>query len=96
MFKECCFMENIKWELAHTCNTDFEAHHIKANLTGAGISCEILSQVDTTRMFTMGELAIVKLFVPADDLDLAKEIIEAIANNEDELSDVDLKEDEEE
>lgn len=90
MLKECCFMENIKWELAYTCNTDIEAHHIKANLSGAGIACEILSQVDTTRMFTMGELAIVKLFVPADKLETAKEIIEAIINSED------LNDDEEE
>ncbi len=74
-------MNEIKWKLVYTTSTDFEAHHIKANLQGAEIPCEILSQVDTTRMFNMGELAIVKLFVPEDKYDDALEIIEYIMKN---------------
>ena len=71
-------MEKINWKLVYTCSTDIEAHHIKNNLEGADIPCQILSQVDSTRMFNLGELAIVKLFVPENSFDDAKAIIDDI------------------
>lgn len=74
-------MENINWKLVYTCSTDIEAHHIKNNLEGAEIPCQILSQVDSTRMFNVGELAIVKLFVPEEFIDDAKIIISDIQDN---------------
>lgn len=74
-------MENINWKLVYTCSTDIEAHHIKNNLEGAEIPCQILSQVDSTRMFNVGELAIVKLFVPEEFIEDAKIIISDIQDN---------------
>lgn len=67
-----------EWKLLHTCSTDIDASHIKSNLEGAGIECEILSQVDSTRMFNIGELAIVKLYVKEEDYQDAKLILNDI------------------
>jgi hypothetical protein len=75
-------MSEINWKLVYTTSTDLEAHHIRANLQGAEIPCEILSQVDTTRMFTIGELAVVKLFVPEEHFEFALEIINDIMKND--------------
>lgn len=77
--------DDIKWVLVYTTNTDLEAEMIKANLKGAGIPCEILSQVDTTRMFSVGELAIVKIFVPSEHKDESIEIINDILKNQSEV-----------
>ena len=74
-------MEKGDWKLIYTCSTELEAHHIKNNLEGAEIPCQILSQVDSTRMFTLGELAIVKLFVPEENYNDAKEILKDIQSN---------------
>ncbi|MDC1069027.1 DUF2007 domain-containing protein [Candidatus Kapabacteria bacterium] len=75
--------KDINWILVYTTNTMLEANMLKANLSGANIPCEILSQVDTTRMFSVGELAIVKLFVPSDNKEEATLIINDIINNND-------------
>lgn len=73
--------DNTKWSLVYTTNTQLEAEMFKANLSGAGIPCEILSQVDTTRMFSVGELAIVKIFVPTEHEKESLDIINDILNN---------------
>lgn len=73
--------DDIQWVLIYTTNTQLEAEMLKANLSGAGIPCEILSQVDTTRMLSVGELAIVKIFVPREHKEEAKEIIQDILKN---------------
>lgn len=75
------------WKLVYTCNTELEAHHLKGNLIGAEIDCEILSQVDSTRQFTLGELAIVKLYVREEDFEDARKIIEDIVNNDANIND---------
>jgi len=80
-------MEN-GWELVYTCNTELEAHHLKGNLEGAEIECEILSQVDSTRQFTIGELAIVKLYVREEDYEDARKIIEDIVDNDVNINDL--------
>ena len=51
---------------------------LKGNLENAGIPVSILSQVDSTRMFTIGNLAIVKIFVPSPFYEEAAEIIKTI------------------
>lgn len=66
------------WALVYTTNTMIDAGMFKANLESAGIPVQILSQVDSTRMFTIGSLAIVKLYVPSPLLNDALEIIKAI------------------
>ncbi len=72
------FNENSDWELVYTTNREIVAEMYKANLEGAGIPVSILSQVDSTRMLTVGNLAIVKIYVPKQFLKTAKDIINAI------------------
>jgi hypothetical protein len=50
----------------------------KANLESAEIPTQILSQIDSTRMLTVGNLAIVKIYVPLPYVNEALEIIHAI------------------
>ncbi len=66
------------WVLVYTTNTQLDAEMYKANLEGAGIPVNILSQVDTSRMLTVGELAIVKIYVKSPFVTLAEEIIKEI------------------
>lgn len=73
-------MEN-GWKLLYTCSTEIEATHIKSNLMGADIECEILSQVDSSRMFNLGELAIVKIYVREEKFDDAESILKDILNS---------------
>ncbi|HPD32847.1 MAG TPA: DUF2007 domain-containing protein [Bacteroidota bacterium] len=72
------FYEDPEWELVYTTNREIVAEMYKANLEGAGIPVSILSQVDSTRMLTVGNLAIVKIYVPKQFFNSAKEIIDAI------------------
>lgn len=69
------------WILIYTTNTEIDALMFKANLESAGIPVRILSQLDTTRMFTVGELAIVKIFVPSTFEKDAKMIIDSIESH---------------
>lgn len=69
------------WVIVYTTNTLIDAEMFKANLESAGIPTQILSQIDSTRNFTLGGLAIVKIFVPEPYYDHALEIINEIDNN---------------
>ncbi|MEN6510813.1 MAG: DUF2007 domain-containing protein [Chloroherpetonaceae bacterium] len=73
------------WEIVYTTNREIDAEMYKANLEGAGIPVNILSQVDTTRMLTMGDLAVVKIYVPIQFFNSAKEIIDAINSESDNI-----------
>jgi len=64
--------------LVYTTNTEIEGQMLRANLEGAEIPVHLLSQVDTTRNFTVGGLAIVKLYVPERFAQDAIAIINAI------------------
>jgi len=79
---EISINQNTKWAVCYTTNDIMEATHYKAMIEGENIPAEILSQIDTTRMFTIGDLAIVKLMVPSPFLDEAKEIIESLNKDE--------------
>ena len=75
--------ENIDWRqypwlLIYTTNTLIDAEMFKANLESADIPVHILSQIDSTRQLTLGDLAIVKIFVPSIYESDAKAIIEQI------------------
>ncbi len=77
------------WKLVYTTNMPMDAEHYKANLEGANIPVQILSQFDSSRMITVGDFAVVKIFVPEEYYDDAKQIIDDInsGNNEHEKSD---------
>ncbi len=68
----------INWKLVYTTNLPMDAEHYKANLEGADIPVQILSQFDTSRMITIGDFAIVKIFVPEEYYEDALQIIEDI------------------
>jgi hypothetical protein len=55
---------------------------LKSNLESGGIPTQIVSQIDTTRMFTLGNLAIVKVYVPHPYYSDAKAIIDLIESGE--------------
>ena len=74
--------EEKDWLQVYTTNTEIDAELIKQNLEMNEIPVQILSQVDSTRQFTIGELAIVKLFVLREDFDKAQNIISQIQNGE--------------
>jgi hypothetical protein len=73
--------KHFPWVLVYTTNTEYDAQMFKANLEGAGIPTQILSQLDSSRMFTIGELAIVKIYVLSPYATEAKEIIQEIEKN---------------
>jgi len=76
--------ENTNWEILITTNDLIEATNIKGLLEGSNIPVTILSQQDTTRMFTVGNLAIIKVMVPLPYYSEAKELLNIInsTNNE--------------
>jgi hypothetical protein len=74
--------ERIPWVLVYTTNTLIDAEMFRANLEGADIPVQVLCQVDSTRMFSVGELAIVKIFVQSPYFEQAKEIINHIESND--------------
>lgn len=74
--------KRIPWVLVYTTSTLIDAEMFRANLEGANIPVQVLSQVDSTRMFSVGELAIVKIFVQSPYYEQAKEIINHIESNE--------------
>ncbi len=80
-------LKNLRWILVYTTNTELEGRMICGNLEGAEIPAQMLSQVDSTRNFTVGGLAKVKIFVPEDYEKDAKEIIKAIFNEDGEFLD---------
>src|SRR4051812_36610245 len=57
-----------EWKIARTVTTAIEATLIAGRLRGYGIPAVVVSQVDSTRGFTVGALAVAKVFVPEDRL----------------------------
>lgn len=56
--------QEIEWTIIRTVNTEMEARILAGRLRAEGIPAFVLSQVDTTRGFTVGALAVAKVFVP--------------------------------
>lgn len=77
------------WVVVYTTSTDFEAQLIKGMLENAEIPARVLSQVDTTRQFTLGNLAIVKIYVQKSDVEFAKKLIKESEKDLDEDIDED-------
>ena len=74
--------EEKDWLHVYTTNTEIDAELISQNLEMNEIPTQILSQVDSTRQFTVGELAIVKIFVLREDFEKAQLIIKKIDSGE--------------
>lgn len=73
--------EDTPWEVLRTFSREIEAQIVAGRLLAHGIPACVLSQVDSTRNFTIGALAVVKLFVPVD----ARNAAEAVLRHSDEL-----------
>jgi len=71
-----------QWRLVYTTNTVIDAEHYKANLEGADIPVQILSQFDSSRMITVGGFAVVKIYVPEEFYAESMEIINDIEKNQ--------------
>jgi hypothetical protein len=67
--------ERIEWKIVRTVSTAIEAQLIAGRLKANGIPAFVLSQVDSTRGFTVGALAVAKVFVPDELLEEAKRIL---------------------
>lgn len=63
------------WTIVRTVSTSFEAELIAGRLRSFEIPAVVLSQVDTTRNFTVGALAVAKVFVPESRLAESEEIL---------------------
>lgn len=83
-----------QWEVCYTTNTEIGARLIAGHLQAQGIPAQVLSQVDTMRAFTLGDLAIAKVLVPEEYYTQAieclinMEIEDNSDNNDSEHSDV--------
>lgn len=56
--------------------SEIEARLIAGRLLADGVPAVVLSQVDTTRNFTVGALAVAKVFVPRDRLEEARMLLD--------------------
>lgn len=64
------------WEVVREVSTEWEAELLCGRLRSCGIPASVLSQRDSTRMFTVGALAVVKLLVPAVYRERARQVLE--------------------
>ena len=70
------------WVIVYTCQENYVAEMLKANLLGADIESIILTQKDSSYPVTSGNLAVVKLLVKKKDAEEALEIINDISKEE--------------
>ncbi len=56
----------MSWVLVYTTNTEADARVIEGMLLANEIPAQVLSQVDSSRGLSIGDLAIAKVYVPAD------------------------------
>ena len=73
-----------EWLNFYTTNNMIEAEMLKSQLLSAGIPVEILSQFDTMRMLTVGELSIIKLYTPKPFFDEVRGLTLELLKNIDE------------
>ncbi len=74
-----------EWVHCYTTNDMIEAEMLKSQLLSAGIPIEILSQFDSARMLTVGELSLIKIYTPKPYFKEVRELIpELLKGNSDE------------
>jgi hypothetical protein len=64
-----------KWSIIRTYSTEIEARIVAGRLIAHGVPACVLSQVDSTRNFTVGALAVAKVFVPEAMVDEAEAVL---------------------
>ena len=79
---EVAYDKDKEWEVVYTTNNVIEAEMFAANIEGAEIPVHVMSQIDSSRMFNVGDLAIVKIFVPYPFLLAASRIIKSIEDTD--------------
>ncbi|MEP7220813.1 MAG: DUF2007 domain-containing protein [Bacteroidota bacterium] len=67
--------EEIDWVIVQTVNTEIQATLIAGRLRAHNIPAFVVSQVDSSRGFTIGALAVAKIFVPSTLLEEASGIL---------------------
>lgn len=70
-------INNDQWKLVAEASDEFSAELIKGHLVSDGIEVSMISQLDSAKLLTIGEQAIVKIYVPLADTDRAKELLSA-------------------
>ncbi len=66
-----------KWQLLCTVGSELEAELIKGHLESADIEVHVISQLDSAKLLILGEQAVVKVYVNAENLTKAEALIEA-------------------
>lgn len=82
-----------QWIHIYTINNEINAELYKAALQEYGIPVNILSQYDSTRMLTVGSLAIIKIYVPVEFADEALDLIQHLDNDDNSDNDDNLDND---
>ncbi len=74
--------EDSEWVNCYTTNDMLEAEMLKGQLLSVGIPVEILSQFDSARMLTVGELSLIKIYTPKPYFDEVRELIPKLLNGD--------------
>jgi hypothetical protein len=64
-----------RWSIVRTFSTEYQARLAAGRLIAHGVPACVLSQVDSTRNFTVGALAVAKVFVPEALVDDAEAVL---------------------
>jgi len=64
-----------RWVIVRTFSAEYEARFVAGRLIANGVPACVLSQVDSTRSFTVGALAVAKVFVPEAHLEEAERVL---------------------
>lgn len=84
MLKIFLMNDSPNWIQVYTCSTEYEALFIKGYLESEGVQSSILSQIDSTRQFTLGNLAVVKIYVLEAFYEKAVGLLKEYENQKDE------------
>lgn len=71
-------INNDQWKLVSATSDEFSAEIIKGHLESADIEVQLISQLDSAKLLTIGEQAVVKIYVPIESYEQAKELLSNI------------------
>lgn len=77
------------WVCVHTTSTELDANMVSSYLESNDIEVQIMSKQDSAIGLTVGELAVVFIYVPEQDLEKAAKAIEEWQAGDIELEDQD-------
>lgn len=80
------FDDGTQWYLTAEETNEFEAELIRGHLKSANIEAELINQIDSAKLITIGESAVVKIFVRKEDYTKALELLQEINSKADEAS----------